>query len=196
MVLAVVLAGGRSERMRRPKQALHVAGRSLLQLAVDACAAADRIAVVAPDGPAAEWIESDPRVVVTLEDPPDGGPVAGIAAGLAALQASGLDPVLVLACDLPQVEIIVDSLLREVQAGALTRHQAVVPVDSHGWPQWLAACYRADALLAALEAAPATRDLSVRRVLGALDFQPVSLPDQVLADVDTPEQARAAGIDV
>lgn len=102
---AIILGGGRSARMGRDKRALVLDGRSLLALAVDACAARDLTVTVTPDLP--EDVPAG-RVTCTLEDPPFGGPVAGIAAGLAALPP-GLpgDEVLLLACDLPRVADIV-----------------------------------------------------------------------------------------
>ena len=48
---AIILGGGRSARMGRDKRALMLGGRSLLALAVDACAGRDRIVVVTPDLP-------------------------------------------------------------------------------------------------------------------------------------------------
>lgn len=102
---AIILGGGRSARMGRDKRALTLGGRSLLAIAVDACATHDGIVVVSPDLP--DDVPAD-RVTRTLEDPPFGGPVAGIAAGLSALPpAAPGDQVLLLACDLPRVNDIV-----------------------------------------------------------------------------------------
>src|SRR4029079_9730524 len=82
---AVVLAGGRGRRLGGPsKPEVVVGGRALLDHALAAVAAADRVVVVGPSGLARPGI---PRV---LEDPPDGGPVAGLAAGLAYLAPDGL----------------------------------------------------------------------------------------------------------
>lgn len=190
---AIVLAGGRSSRMRRAKQGLKLDGRTLLQRAVDACADCGQIAVVADSEQAKEWIAPDPRVVVTLEDPPDGGPVAGLAAGLAALRLQDGDGVVVIACDLPRVDELMSQLLAHAAHGD---HDAVVPQDSQGWPQWLAAWYRVGPLRSALGQAQELRNVSVRRVLGGIEHHSISLPDQLLGDVDDPEQARAAGIEV
>ncbi|MGW6129156.1 molybdenum cofactor guanylyltransferase [Cellulomonas sp. NPDC055163] len=83
---ALVLAGGRARRLGGvSKPDVLVAGRRLLAHVLDAAAAgpgggARRTVVVAPGSVA---VPGD--VLRTLEDPPDGGPVAGIAAGLAAL---------------------------------------------------------------------------------------------------------------
>ncbi|WP_173921366.1 molybdenum cofactor guanylyltransferase [Agromyces sp. Marseille-P2726] len=83
---AIILAGGRAERLGgASKPDLVVGGRSLLSIAIDAartvgCA---RIIVVGPS-------ELDaPGCTVVREDPPFGGPVAAVAAGLAALGVPG-----------------------------------------------------------------------------------------------------------
>ena len=210
---AIILGGGRSARMGRDKRALILGGRSLLGLAVDACAGRDRIVVVTPDLPA----DVDPsRVVRVLEDPPFGGPVAGIAAGVAALPpAEPGDEVLLLACDLPHVPAIVATLdavplveLVETSSrppGVSTsstnegdlRDRAtdgVCLLDAEDWPQYLAARYRRDALAARLAAVGDPRALSVRRLMAGLELRRVPAPD-IAADVDTPDDAAAAGID-
>ena len=85
----IVLGGGRSRRMGTNKVLLEVDGRALLRTAVEALAGARKIALVAPPEVCAHAFPQGlpSNVVQTLEDPPDGGPVAGIQAGLAALAA-------------------------------------------------------------------------------------------------------------
>lgn len=83
---ALVLAGGRARRLGGvSKPDVVVAGRRLLAHVLDAARAGTvdgprRTVVVAP-----EAVVVPDGVLRTLEDPPDGGPVAGIAAGLAVL---------------------------------------------------------------------------------------------------------------
>uniref|UniRef100_UPI00055F84E1 molybdenum cofactor guanylyltransferase n=1 Tax=Kitasatospora sp. MBT63 TaxID=1444768 RepID=UPI00055F84E1 len=89
---AVVLAGGAAARLGgADKPGLTVGGRSLLDRVVAACEGADRIVVVGPQRATAgvRWAR---------EEPPGGGPVAAVAAGLAQVTA---DRVLLLAADLP-----------------------------------------------------------------------------------------------
>lgn len=91
----MILAGGAARRLGgRDKPGLLVGGARLLDHAVAACAGARRIVVVGPERPTVipvAWVR---------EDPPGGGPVAALAAGLAAVSA----PVtLLLAADLPFV---------------------------------------------------------------------------------------------
>lgn len=91
---AIILVGGASSRMGTDKAVLSWNGRR----------AVDRIADVARDVGAERVLTAGggdygfPRI----EDPaPGGGPVAGIAAGVAALRAAGCRRVLVLAVDAP-----------------------------------------------------------------------------------------------
>ena len=79
----LILAGGRGERLGgQDKAALEVGGRSLLDRVLEGAGDLGGDVVVVGDTPVPAG------VLRTLEDPPDGGPVAGIATGLAALDAA------------------------------------------------------------------------------------------------------------
>ncbi len=184
---AIVLGGGRSSRMGTDKLDLTVDGETLLGRTVAAALGWADLVVVA--SPARPLLAPSDRVVFVLEDPPFGGPVAGIAAGVAALP-DHLDEVLVLAGDLAAPADTVSAL-----AGARPGPDGVVLADEEAWPQWLAGRYRASALRGALAEAPATRDVSVRRVLGRLDVAALPAAASVTTDVDTPEQAASAGVE-
>jgi molybdopterin-guanine dinucleotide biosynthesis protein A len=94
---AVILSGGTASRLGgTDKATLEHAGRSLLARALDAVAGAAEVVVVGPEVPVAR------PVTFAREDPPGGGPLAGTAAGVAAL-AHGHDRVVVLAVDMPHV---------------------------------------------------------------------------------------------
>ncbi|GAA1804784.1 NTP transferase domain-containing protein [Agromyces neolithicus] len=85
---AIILAGGRSSRLGgSPKAELVIGSRRLVDIAVDAASAvgAHRTVVVGPDG-----LVTAP-VITAREQPPFGGPVAGLAAGLAALDRLDAD---------------------------------------------------------------------------------------------------------
>ncbi|WP_285364426.1 NTP transferase domain-containing protein [Microbacterium sp. LMC-P-041] len=93
---AIILAGGRASRLDgTAKPLLEVGGRTLLDRAIAAVDGCDPIVVVGPPAP------TRVRVVWTRETPEFGGPVAGIAAGLALVDTAH---VLLLAADLPNAE--------------------------------------------------------------------------------------------
>lgn len=118
---AIVLAGGRASRLGGDKPNVHVGGRRLLDHVLGATTGARRVVVVGPDD-----LLAGGRVSLVREDPPFGGPVAGLAAGLAQLAElsdagtdadAGADagatsePVLLLACDVPLAPRLVPDLL-------------------------------------------------------------------------------------
>ena len=128
----LVLAGGRARRLGgTDKTALAVGGRRMVDAAVAALAGAGRVTVVGPGHD-------------VVEEPPGGGPVAAIAAGLARVAAP---VVVVLAADLPFVT-----------PGVVARLVAAAPAaatDDHGRLQPLLAAYDTSALRAALPSVPA-----------------------------------------
>ncbi|MCZ9338082.1 NTP transferase domain-containing protein, partial [Streptomyces sp. TRM76130] len=86
-------AGGAARRLGgADKPGVRVGGRALLDRVLSACAGASATVVVAGPRPTAR------PVVFAREDPPGGGPVAALAAGLAHTTA---DHVVVLSADLP-----------------------------------------------------------------------------------------------
>jgi molybdopterin-guanine dinucleotide biosynthesis protein A len=180
---AIVLAGGWATRLGgTPKPGVLVGDHTLLDRALTACAGAGRTVVV---GPADEVGPVPAGVVVTCEDPPRGGPVAGVAAGLAALSPPGrLDRpgrVLVLAVDVPGAADGVDPLL-----AAAARHPDAdgVHLVRHGRAQWLTGLYRADALAAAA-AGLVVHGAPVRRLVAGLTLVEVDDATGASDDVDT-----------
>jgi molybdopterin-guanine dinucleotide biosynthesis protein A len=199
---ALVLAGGRARRLGGvSKPDVVVGGRRLLAHVLGAVDGPDvrRVVVVGPD-----TLALPTGVTRTLEDPPDGGPVAGIAAGLAALR-DGAEPewVLVLACDVPRVAGAVPRLARAVDARAvdvsLQGSDGVVLVDDDGRDQPLVGLYRRaaldDAVARLVGAGPVpgisargrggVRGASVRALVGALDLARLTDPEHHGVDVDT-----------
>lgn len=184
---AVVLAGGRSTRLGgADKPGLVVGRRTLLGSVVSAvtAAGASRVVVVGPQRPGAPG--GGGQVSYTREDPPGGGPVAALRCGLA--EVSAPDVVLV-AADLPFLR---PAHVRRLLAG-LAR-TGVVLLDASGRPQWLASCWPAAVLRAALGTYEGS---SLRGVLGPLE--PAALPDETAAgepppwlDCDTAEDLRVA----
>lgn len=176
---AVVLAGGEGRRLGGvSKGEVRVGGRPLLDRALDAVAGARRRVVVGPDELAR------PGVVTTLEDPPLGGPVAGIEAGLAHL--ADADVVVVLACDVPRAGLAVPALVAAAQVPGVDGARLV---DDEGSPQHLVAAYRIGALRRALAAlhdeTVGVRGASVRRLVGPLTLADVPDPGGAATDADT-----------
>lgn len=181
---AVVLGGGRSSRMGMDKLTLRIDGRPLLARCVGAALAWAPLVVVAGDEPEA-WA-GDARVRFRREDPPFGGPVAGIAAALAL--ADDADEVLLLAGDLADPDAAVGLL-----AAAAPGPDGVVLEDADGWAQYLAGRYRGDPLRRAVACLDATRDVSVRRLMRGLNVARLRAPEAATRDLDTPEVAKLAG---
>jgi molybdopterin-guanine dinucleotide biosynthesis protein A len=195
IVDAIVLTGGRSSRLgSATKSQLYLAEETLLRRTLAAASAARRIVVVGPD-PA----ESLPTGVLrTREDPPFGGPAAGVAAGMDSLARASTttsEAVLVFACDMPHVDratpLLLQGLLGHLEA------DGVVPVDAEGHPQLLAAAYRTSRLAAAIalhEETGSLHSLPMRRLVQDLDLVPIVVPTDATADVDTWEDARRLGV--
>lgn len=151
---ALVLAGGSARRLTgADKPAQLVGGRSLLQRAVSAVGDADRIVVVGPRRPL------DREVMWCREDPPGGGPLAAIAAGLALTSA---EVVVVLAADLPHVAPAVPVLVRTIADSAT---DVAMLVDETGRANHLAAAWRRDRLAAALASIGSPAGAAVRSLL-------------------------------
>ncbi|MEU4291032.1 molybdenum cofactor guanylyltransferase [Kribbella sp. NPDC026596] len=169
---ALVLAGGGSTRFGGVDKAMLVLeGITLLDRVLTATADAVSTVVVGP-------VRTTCRPVAwTVEDPPSGGPVAGIAAGL----SHGTAPVVVLlSCDLPwltkeDVAQLVDGL---------ADHDGHGLRDTDGREQQLATAYRRTALTEAITQLGDPRDKSVRRLVAQLDLAWTD-PTHAGDDVDT-----------
>ena len=99
---AVILSGGTARRLGGvDKSTVEYAGARLLDRSLAAVVDAEPVVVVGPPVP------TERPLVFTREDPPLGGPVAGLLAGAAAVrEAAGGDPpewTAVLAVDMPHV---------------------------------------------------------------------------------------------
>lgn len=182
---AVILAGGRAQRLDgASKPDLIVGGRRLLETTIEAARSAgcERIAIVGPPS-----LEA-PDCLIVREAPPFGGPVAGLAAGLAAL-ASDAAPaapraeVLVLACDMPDAP---DAVARLLAARASGRGaDGVCLIDASGHRQWLAAVYSHRALERALDGLGwNVGGVAMRRLTACLDLA-VVVDGGSTHDIDT-----------
>ncbi|WP_370591189.1 molybdenum cofactor guanylyltransferase [Saccharopolyspora montiporae] len=180
---AVVLAGGRARRLGGvDKVLLPVGGRSLLQRTLDVLRGAVPLVVVGPQR------EVDAPVHWTGEEPPGGGPLAGVRAGLQ-LVPEGSALVAVLAADHPH---LTEATVPRLRAAVLAAPRAggAVLVDAAGERQWLLGVWRADRLRAAMP--EQVRDRPVRGTFAALDPVEVAPVGAEPADVDTPEDLLRA----
>ncbi|WP_051050908.1 molybdenum cofactor guanylyltransferase [Nocardiopsis salina] len=180
---AVVLAGGAARRMGgADKPGLVVGGRTLLEgvvAAVRAHSAGAHVVVVGPErsSPAAEYVR---------EDPPGGGPVPALRAGLARVQAPRTA---LLAADLPHLRAADLAALEE----AAEPGPGAVYSDAEGHPQWLTGLWHTEVLRRALEHYDGA---SLRRLLGPLEPVLLSPADErAVADCDTPESLARARAD-
>jgi molybdopterin-guanine dinucleotide biosynthesis protein A len=182
---AVVLAGGRAARMGgQAKPQLEVGGRAIIERVLAAVPDAAPRIVVGPPQPV------PPDVLVVREEPPRGGPVAAIKAGLGHVPG---EVVALLAGDLPFLTAGLVRALRERLTG-----DGVLVVDDTGRDQLLLGVWRTAALRAAV--ADVDGPTSVRRVLAPLAVRrlhPELAPGQPppWTDCDTPAdlaRARAA----
>ncbi|MDT0342235.1 NTP transferase domain-containing protein [Streptomyces litchfieldiae] len=179
---AVVLAGGAARRLGgADKPAVRVGARTLLDRVLAACPDAATTVVVGPRRPTAR------PVSWTAEDPPGGGPLAALDAGM---RHTSRPLVAVLAADLPFLT-----------PGALHRLLAVPPGadgallhDDEGRDQPLTAVYRAEPLrreLALLTAEYGTlAGLPLKLLLGDLTLHRLPAPRGL--DCDTWADIAAA----
>ena len=171
---AMVLAGGAARRLHgADKASVEIGRRTMLDRALDAVAEAVTTVVVGPDRPV------PPGVRTVIEDPPGGGPVAAIAAGMG-LVTQPL--VVVLACDMPLVTRVNVRLLVDVLGGV---EADAVMFAADGYRQPLAAAYRATALTSALRALGEPNGESVRHLVGPLTVHEIAADPETTADCDT-----------
>ncbi|WP_210503315.1 molybdenum cofactor guanylyltransferase [Nocardioides xinjiangensis] len=179
----VVLAGGTAARMDGiDKAGIELAGRTLLSYAVDAFLDAEEVVVVGPPGARTE------RPVTTVwEDPPRGGPVAGLLTGVDALLRR---PRLVgvLAVDMPRVTPATMRRLRDAAAG----RDGAFLVDDTGRRQ-LAGVLDAARLDAVRPDLEGQHGMALHRLLAPLDLARVAPVGDEAADIDSWADLRDLG---
>ena len=176
-MLGAVLAGGAASRMGGGKAGALLEGRPLLEYPLRALMA--RLSDVAVIAKAGTELPELPESVRRVDEPDEPRhPAAGI---VAALEAAGGRPALVLACDLPQLgEEAVDALLAEPAGGSL-----VVAAASQGRVQPLMARYEPGALAALAGFDPAVSATGLALGLGA---SLVAVPDEAAVGVNDAAQ--------
>lgn len=181
---AVILAGGTGRRLGGVDKArLEVGGVPLLARMLAAVTRARQVVVVAP--PASVTAMSLPdRVRVTMEDPPGGGPVAGLVAGMSRLASDSSPWTLVAAVDQPGAAALVPDLVRAA-ASAGPEVVAVCPPRQDGDGHWLLALYRTSVLRSALAPYGSGHGLPMRRVVADISFTEVATGAEHVGDIDT-----------
>ncbi len=184
-VSAIVLAGGRSTRFGRDKLAEPLDGATVLERTIAAVmtVASDVIVVVRPDsGPA---LSAGVRLA---RDPmPDGGPLVGVLAGLAAASHRS---VLIVGGDMPW---LVPGVLRSLLL-ALGPDKEAAALDSDGHPQQLPIAVRRDAAAAVARRLTGSGERRLGALLDALELVVIAERDwrlhddegATLRDIDTP----------
>ena len=172
----IILAGASSKRFDgRDKALVQLAGRSFLQLALDVLADARRTLVVGPPREGfggCEWI---------AEDPPDGGPVTALAAGI---EATASEIVVVLAVDMPLVTgVHVHHLVTAMESGG---RDATALADPSGRVAYLAAAYRRAPLARRLASLSELNGARLGDVVRNLDVR--TLESEAARDCDSPEE--------
>lgn len=176
---AVILTGGTAARMDGiDKASIEVAGVTLLERALAATLQAPEVVVVGREVPTSR------PVTWTREDPPLGGPAAGILAGIDRFLRVP-DLVCVLAVDMPKVNSGTVARLTWAVEGDPAVDGAVL-VDAEGRRQTLAAVYRTTSLQSARPPEPEQEHgLPVRRLIGPLRLAEVPVVGDEAFDIDS-----------
>ena len=172
--LAVVMAGGESQRMGRDKATLKLGEQTLLQRVIDAVQPlfGDVRVSVRHHRPDIDWPQICDRHA-------DAGPLAGVCASLERAKAEQIPWIFVVATDMPFIRPALIETLARQRLG----WQAVVPMV-HGHPQPLAGFYSVDAL-AAIEAVLAGAGKhSLRAALAPLQVNYVDAAELLMVDPD------------
>jgi molybdenum cofactor guanylyltransferase len=177
----IVLAGGQGRRIGGAKAVVELGGAALVTHAV-------AMLTAVCDGPVVVSARAETELppglgVATVCDAPgDRGPLAGIVAGLTAIDC---DDAIILACDLP----LAGPALRLLAGGPVGRASlAAAPI---GRQPLCARVPRAAAAAAARRLIECGRP-TARALMGALNATEVAVPDSWLLNVNTPDDAAAA----
>ena len=196
---AIILVGGRSSRMGRPKPWLDLAGRSLLARVVERVRPwAHDVVLVAAPGQALPPLDEEhasgpvPLLTVVRDDHPGEGPLPALALGLAAVSARWA---LALGCDAPLVRPDLVARLAEERTADV---DAVIPWWG-GRPQPLVALYRGTlaATLTALVTAGERRlhaiaSLPRIQVVPQDALRPFDPDGESFRSINTPDEYAAA----
>lgn len=187
-VTALVLCGGEGTRFGGDKVAADLDGRSVLDVLLESLPPEWDVVAVGPRRPTTRA-----GVVWTREEPPGGGPLAGIAAGVRRVTT----PVIVLVGgDMPFAGPTTVGLVRALTSGALRPTEPVRPVQAVGThdragkvnPLLLAAW--TEEVRSALP--PRSAGVPARRLLDGLRLATLDAAPGADLDVDTQEDLQQA----
>jgi molybdopterin-guanine dinucleotide biosynthesis protein A len=190
-----VFAGGSSTRMGRSKAEMRLVGKRLADIAANILRP-----ICTGEVEIVQRIRRDDEVSVVTDkwpagcDPKTSGPMVAL---YTAFSSSTEDWIAVLACDLPLVTVDLIRFLAETERSGF---DAVVPVQSDGWPQPLCALYRREACLPIAERMLIENELSLQTLLWQIRtrFVPfdefADLPDSefFFLNLNTPEDHAKA----
>ena len=159
----IVLSGGTNKRFGSDKSQALLKGVTLLDHVLSFIPAGIKTVIVGKD---------------VFEQPPLGGPVAGIARGV---QEVDTEYVAITAVDMPYGSSLFPQLLEAIT------DDAAMPVDSQGFKQPLCGIYRRQALLAALAKLGDVHGQSMRALCDLLLINEISVEAGALVDIDTPD---------
>ena len=169
----IVLTGGTSKRFGSDKSEALLNGRTLLEYLTEGLS---NLVIVGP--------KTDIEAVYVREEPAGAGPVAGIGAGMNAVDT---DLVSIFATDMPFVPRVQPQLLKSLI------NDAALPMDCDGFVQPLAGVYRTEKLRAALESLGNLENRSVKELISKLNIDRVPLVEtEFLLDIDTKEDLAKA----
>jgi molybdopterin-guanine dinucleotide biosynthesis protein A len=164
----IVLSGGTNKRFGSKKSEALLHGISLLDHVLSFIPKEVKTVIVGKD---------------VFEEPPLGGPVAGIARGL---QEVDTEFVAIAAVDMPYGSALFSQLLNSISA------DAAMPIDAQGFKQPLCGIYRRNALVSALEKLGDPHGQSMHALCDLLTINAVQVDAPALIDVDTPEDLISA----
>jgi len=177
---AIVLAGGLSRRMKTDKSFLDMKGMPLISSVVMQLKACFPTVIISTNNPEKYSFLGLPLVP---DNPPHGGPVAGILAGL---KASIYDLNFVMACDIP---VVSRSIIRSLFTG-IGDHDGALPSQGSGvWEPFFALYHKR--MIPVMEDVMRGKDSWMRTVLDAADVVTVEVdPSLWPNNINTPEEYR------
>ena len=169
----IILTGGTSKRFGSDKSEALINGKTLLEYLTEGLS---NLVIVGP--------VTGVEAVYVQEEPAGSGPVAGIGAGMNAVDT---ELVSIFATDMPFAPRIQPQLLKTLI------NDAALPLDCDGYLQPLAGVYRTEKLRAALESLGNLENRSVKELISMLNIDRVPLVEtEFLLDIDTKEDLANA----